>query len=56
VAAQIRAACKEAEEARTALEQAEDSAEEAHDMLARALEGSSRLESDAAAMLADSAM
>lgn len=52
VAAQVRAACKKAEEARTALEQAEDLAEEAHDMLAWALDGSSRLESDVAAMLA----
>jgi hypothetical protein len=52
VAAQIRAACEKAEHGRTALEQAEDLAEEAHDMLARALAGANHLESDVAAMLA----
>jgi hypothetical protein len=52
VVAQIRAACEKAEHGRTALEQAEDLAAEAHDMLARALEGANHLESDVAAMLA----
>ncbi|MBB5804092.1 hypothetical protein F4560_003860 [Saccharothrix ecbatanensis] len=52
VVAQIRAACEKAEHCRTALEQAEDLAEEAHDMLAGALAGATNLESDVAAMLA----
>ncbi len=53
VAAQIRAACKKAEESRSALEQAEDLAEEAHAGLAGALAGVTRLEADVAAMPAE---
>ncbi|MFT7834918.1 SCP1.201-like deaminase [Saccharothrix sp. BKS2] len=46
VAAQVRAACAKGEQARTALEQAKDLAGEAHDVLARALEGARHLGSD----------
>lgn len=51
VTAQMRAACAKAEQARTALEQAEDLAEEARDTLARALEGAHHLEADKATTL-----
>ncbi|MFD7656982.1 hypothetical protein ACFV4N_23670 [Actinosynnema sp. NPDC059797] len=51
VAAQVRAACAKGEKARTALERAEDLAQEAHDMLARALEGARHLETDGAQIL-----
>lgn len=51
-AAQVRAACRKAEQARKALEQAEDLTGEAHDTLARALEGARNLEADTAVMLA----
>ncbi|MFC6087889.1 DddA-like double-stranded DNA deaminase toxin [Saccharothrix lopnurensis] len=51
VAAQVRAACAKGEQARTALEQAEDLAQEAHDMLARAWEGARRFEADGARVL-----
>ncbi len=53
VAAQIKVACEKAEEARTALEQAEDLASEAHDTLARALAGSAGLESETAIVLVE---
>ncbi|WP_447002388.1 DddA-like double-stranded DNA deaminase toxin [Saccharothrix isguenensis] len=52
VASGVRAACGKAAQARTALEQAEDLAQEAHDVLARALEGAHRLEADRAQVLA----
>ncbi|WP_433262547.1 DddA-like double-stranded DNA deaminase toxin [Actinosynnema sp. CS-041913] len=52
VAAGVRAACEKGGQARTALEQAEDLAQEAHAMLARALEGAHHLEADAAQVLA----
>ncbi|MFD7656979.1 DddA-like double-stranded DNA deaminase toxin [Actinosynnema sp. NPDC059797] len=52
VAAQVRAACKKGTRAWTALEQAEDLAGDAHDMLARALEGARHLESDGEQVLA----
>lgn len=51
VAARIRAACAKGAQARTALEQAEDLAEEAHATLARALEGAHHLDADAAQVL-----
>ncbi len=53
VAARIRGACGKAEEARTALEQAEDLALDAHAVLAGVLTGVTHLESDTAAMLAE---
>ncbi|WP_433259875.1 DddA-like double-stranded DNA deaminase toxin [Actinosynnema sp. CS-041913] len=51
VAARVRVACRKAAQARTALEQAEDLTQEAHDVLARALDGARHLESDATQML-----
>ncbi|WP_433271781.1 DddA-like double-stranded DNA deaminase toxin [Actinosynnema sp. CS-041913] len=52
VGAGVRAACTKGMQARAALEQAEDLAQAAHDMLARALEGARHLESDGAQVLA----
>ncbi|MFC5058692.1 DddA-like double-stranded DNA deaminase toxin [Saccharothrix xinjiangensis] len=52
MAAQVRAACAKGGQARTALEHAEDLAQEAHDVLARALEGTRRLGAAGAQVLA----
>ncbi|GAA3464328.1 SCP1.201-like deaminase [Saccharothrix longispora] len=52
VAAQVRAACAKGGQARTALEQAEDLAQEAHGILARALEGARHLGADGEQVLA----
>ncbi|MFC6093947.1 DddA-like double-stranded DNA deaminase toxin [Saccharothrix lopnurensis] len=52
VAAQVRAACAKGGQARAALEQAEDLAREAHDLLARALDGARHLGPDGEQVLA----
>ncbi|WP_447009069.1 hypothetical protein ACRAKJ_19580 [Saccharothrix sp. DSM 118769] len=52
MAVQVRAACTKGGQARTALEQAEDLAQEAHDILSRTLEGARHLGADGEQVLA----